>query len=369
MSNKTQPGLEPHEIPRQTKPGHSDEIYRNYTTGRLPVRLSQKQAKEFQERREAEERQVVEQAVKISSLPVVRFPTKVRLTAPGYENYNGFFGGVSFENGQSVGWNGYRQLLAVAASGFPIQCIFTGVAISPLTIGEQWVAENEFWVPAMGLPAWCQITENAVVASVKVSAEAVTATKIIPGVVRADQIDPAAMADMIKVAELKGSEGKGGELDYIPGDPSIIEGEKFEVTRDYLIGTAIRSLRPGHKEDWTEGGLPDCDRLTEIVGQLVAAAGGDESLAKRVSAAERNKAWEAFNAARLEPEDTGVFAVPASDDLKDRLESIRREKGVRTLREIGYDMGLENLPRSADEVIKTLIRAGLTLERLKELAP
>lgn len=367
MSKKNQ-ALEPHQIPRQTKPGHSEEIYKNFNTGRLPVKLSQAQAKAFQERREAEEGLAAAQAPKISALPVVRFPTKVRLTAPGYEGYTDFIGGVSFENGQSVGWSGYRQIMAVAAGGFPIECVYTGVAISPLTVGEKWVAENQFWVPAMGLPDWCQITDNAVVVT-DIDPSAVVATKINPGVVSADQISPVAMADMIKAAELKEPEGGWPVGDEIL-EANSIPVVKLDVTREHLIDTAIRSLRPGHKEDWTDAGLPDCGRLTEVVEGLLAEAGGDEeALAGRVTAVERNKAWEAFNQARLEPEDKGVFSVPAGDDLLNRLEALRREKGVRTLREIGYDLGLENLPRSADDVIKTLIDAGLTLKRLEELTP
>ena len=120
--------------------------------GKQPVKLT---AEEAEKATAAEVKAEVEakghRATKIdvAELPVVKFPTKIRMKDTSFD---GQVGNIQFDDGISDVWHTAGQVYRVAAAGFEIYDRFTGVRINPAAENLEFTVENRFWMYGQEIP-------------------------------------------------------------------------------------------------------------------------------------------------------------------------------------------------------------------------
>lgn len=316
---------DPKEV-RPFKPAKEEARRVNNVAGRMPVRLTQRQAKEAAAKN-AEG--VKKDRGAIEDLPAVVFPTKVELIDETYLDFTGDVAGVQFANGKSTAIHSFRRLMQIAGSGWKIKDQATGIEMSILGEGKSWRAVNKFWNYGMPIPE-----------GVETVAE--------------------------KPAESDHVSNDTNDIDNVEGDSQDAEVEEkvpeYKTDKHKAILHAIKGLRPGHKEDFTAKGLPDCNRLSAIVDGFF---GEDEEspFSAKVNTEERDKAWTEFNRDKLDEDVTpGAFSLPLNDDIRSILGAVARSKGLRVLKDELVSRGFEDIPRDELKVIDLLIGTGITKE-------
>ncbi|MDX5369480.1 MAG: hypothetical protein LPL29_08875 [Alphaproteobacteria bacterium] len=277
----------------------------NVRPGREAVVLSADQAAAVRAKEEAEKAPVAD--VRYEDLPVIHFP--IRFKIKGREDFTGDVGGVSFVDGVSAGFHSYRRVMHIAAAFAPVIDAKTLIEISPLRERKMFMCANIGWHYGQALPEHCKD-------------EAVTPVEV---------KEPPKPSEPVPVINTKTDE--------------------LDPAKQARIMHAISRLRPGHKEDWTNDGRPDANRLADLITE-------------KVFAHERDAAWADFNA-RMDA-DKNAFAVPNTDDVRKVLEGVGQFKGAVYLRQICRDRGLEE-KRNRKDIIDVLIASGLTAEEAGKL--
>jgi hypothetical protein len=247
--------------------------------------------------------------VAYEDLPVVRFPIKFKLTGK-HVDYTGEIGGVNFVNGATTNFQPHRRAIHIAGSFGPVVDLATGIEFSALGERRLYTVEGRNWNYGRPLPEHC-LVQDAPAAATPPASPALSPAPV-----------PAAAA------------------------PVVLDRARIDE-----IKKRLPALRPGHKEDWTTKGLPDANRLSELLGY-------------RISIQERDRAWTEFNQ-RFEG-DKSVFAIPQGDEIREVLRQVAAHKGRIYVRQIAETRGLK-VGKDLEEVITALIDSGLTLEQARAL--
>lgn len=310
------------------------------TKGREAKRLTKEEAeavrqKEAEEAKKAleERRASINPANGVDELPVVTFPVKIRLAN---ESFSGIVAGINFEDGMTNGWHPWRVVARMSAAGFPVFDQKTGVEISISAENLTFVAENKFWNYGQELPEHCQ--EDNEPATAPVTA--------------------------------KEGEKASGSAEEQPVEKDAAAGgdEKINPQKVEKLVTAIQSLRPGHKQDWTASGLPDCNRLSDLLED--ARGDQDWDFSCKVNRKERDAAWDKFNRELMDaPKERieSAFKMPTEDNVKAILQSVVSQKGTRFLQQSASDLGIEKPAKHGPDIIDQMIEAGVTKEQAKSL--
>jgi len=247
--------------------------------------------------------------VAYEDLPVVRFPIKFKLTGK-LADYTGEIGAANFVNGVTTNFQPYRRAIHIAGAVGPVVDQATGVEFSALGERRSYTVEGRDWNYGRRLPEHCLVQDS-----------------------------PAAPAAPPSPA-LSPAPAPAGTA------PVTLDRGRIEE-----IKKLIPTLRPGHKEDWTAKGLPDANRLSEMLGY-------------KITTAERDRAWLEFDQ-RFEGDKT-VFTIPQGNDIRDVLRQIANHKGRIYVRQVAETRGLK-VGKDLEEAIGALIDSGLTLEQARAL--
>lgn len=251
------------------------------------------------------------------NLPQIVFPIRFKLTGR-QANLTGELAGYKFVDGVSVDYFAYPKVRHFsAAMGIPVTDMETGVEFYPTREDLLFRCANKQWNAKRPEP-----------------------------VAEKPAASPASVDDEPKVIKVEANQKPKVVEPLI--DPALVE-EAYK---------AIKTLRPGHKDDFTAKGVPNANRISEIVGRKID---------NRV----RDLAWAQVQrevANREEGQLEQVFKQPV-DALNTRatLDAVLRHKGAVYLRQVAEMRNVKPIPRTGNEIIEALISSGLTLEEARAL--
>lgn len=303
------------------------------TGGKLAVRLTEKEAEEARKKdldRARKENPNRACRIDADKLPVLRFPTKVRMKD---DSFNGPVGMITFADGKSDTFHSAAHIYRAAAAGFEIYCRYTGIRINPVAENLEFTVDGRFWAYGQEIPE-----------------------DILNAKFEKEEDDGAKK-------EVQVESSKANEEEVKP-EPKDEEPHPEKIER---LVTCIHALRPGHKEDWTAQNIPDANRLSF----LLEAERGDKEwpFKTKVNKKERDLAWAKFNrllADKPKVVQENAFAISKEDNAKALLEATAREKGKVYMKQLAEGFGVEDIPNDSQKIITKIIGAGVTLEQIKE---